>query len=140
MPKRNLTWWFWLATDIALANYLFVDRSFIKLTLALAAIQIPIFSRMHGWKSFPAQVRVAYLCLLIAGMWQPLGIIHWIQLVGTTAMVTFGYCFLARCLSLLPWNRSGRLSARLVVETFLSKPVKGSIQGAIAAREGVNQS
>lgn len=133
MPKRDITWWFWLATDIALANYLFVDREFFKVAIALSLIQIPFFASLHGWKSFPAQVRIAYLCLLFAGLWQPLAIIHWIQLVGTTAMVLFGYCFLARCLSLLPWNRSRPITPDLVKETFLSLPVQGSI---LAARDG----
>lgn len=123
MPKRDLTWWFWLATDVALANYLFVDREFIKGATALAAVQIPIFAwRGGGMTSFPAQVRIAYLGLLVIGLWPPLGVIHWIQLVGTTAMVLFGYCFLARCLSLLPFNRREPLSAGLLARTFFSPP------------------
>lgn len=130
MPKRDITWWFWLATDIALANYLFVDREFFKVAIALSLIQIPVFASLHGWKSFPAQVRIAYLCLLFAGLWQPLAIVHWMQLVGTTAMVLFGYCFLARCLSLLPWNRNSALTLRLVANTFFMFPVQGSILSA----------
>lgn len=128
MPKRNLTWWFWLATDVALANYLFIDREFIKGAIALAALQIPVFAKRGGGLfSFPAQVRIGYLGLLIAGLWQPLRFIHWVQLVGTTAMVLFGYCFLARCLSLLPFNRDEPLSIALMRTTFLSPPVQGSI-------------
>jgi len=128
MPKRDITWWFWLATDFALANYLFIDREFIKGAIALAAIQVPIFARRGGGvSSFPAQVRIAYLCLLIAGLWHPLGFIHWVQFVGTTAMLLFGYCFLARCLSLLPWNRNGPLSVQLIVARFFIPPVPGSI-------------
>lgn len=124
MPKRDITWWFWLATDIALANYLFIDRSFIKGVIALAAVQIPVFAwRGGGMTSFPVQVRIAYLGLLFLGLWRPLGAIHWIQLVGTSAMVLFGYCFLARCLSLLPFNRSEPLNAALLVRTFFSRPV-----------------
>lgn len=134
MPKRNLTWWFWLATDFALANYLFIDREFIKGAIALAAIQIPIFAkRGGGLMSFPAQVRIAYLGLLIAGLWSPLRFIHWVQLVGTTAMVLFGYCFLARCLSLLPFNRTEPMSSELLARTFLRRPVNGSILQQSAA-------
>jgi hypothetical protein len=60
MPKRDITWWLWLATDFALANYLFVDRELIKAAIALAAIQIPVFAkRGGGLTSFPAQVRFA---------------------------------------------------------------------------------
>lgn len=137
MPKRDITWWFWLATDFALANYLFIDREIIKAAIALVAIQVPVFARRGGGlTSFPAQVRIAYLALLIIGLWHPLRIIHWIQLVGTTAMVLFGYCFLARCLSLLPFNRTEPMSARLLVRTFASPPVRGSILAAGATANG----
>lgn len=128
MPKRDITWWFWLATDFALANYLFLDREFIEAAIALAAIQVPVFAkRGGGLTSFPAQVRLAYLALLIIGLWPPLRIVHWIQLAGTTAMVLTGYCFLARCLSLLPFNRTEPLTGRLLLGTFFSPPVTGSI-------------
>ena len=135
MPKRNLTWWFWLATDFALANYLFIDREFIKAAIALAAIQVPVFAkRSGGMASFPAQVRLAYLALLIIGLWPPLSIVHWIQFVGTTAMVFTGYCFLARCLTLLPFNRTEPMSGKLLARTFLSQPVDSSILANDTAR------
>lgn len=128
MPKRDITWWFWLATDFALANYLFIDREFIKGAIALAAAQIPVFAwRGGGLASFPVQVRIAYCALLVIGMWHPLRFIHWIQFVGTTSMVLCGYCLLARCLSLLPWNPTQPLTARLLRQTFFSPPVEGSI-------------
>jgi len=134
MPKRNITWWFWLATDVALANYLFIDRQFIKAAIALAAVQIPVFARRGGgWLSFPAQVRIAYTFLLVLGLWQPFRFIHWMQLAGTTAMVLTGYCFLARCLSLLPPNRSEPLSIGLIGRTFLTPPIHGNI---LAGRTG----
>lgn len=128
MPKRDITWWFWLATDLALVNYLFTDRDFIRGAILLAAVQVPLFAkRGGGLTSFPAQVRIAYLGLLMFGLWPPLKIIHWIQLVGTTAMVLFGYCFLARCLSLLPFNRQQVLTTTLLMQTFLRPRVEGSI-------------
>jgi hypothetical protein len=65
--------------------------------------------------------------LLVIGLWPPLGLIHWIQLVGTTAMVWFGYCFLARCLSLLLFNRTEPLTGALVARTFFMPPVVGAI-------------
>lgn len=128
MPRRDMPWWFWLATDVALAAALFLERSAVWVAIALAAIQIPLFARRGGGiGSFPAQVRIAYSALLLAGLWWPLGFVHWVQLVGTTAMVLFNYCFLARCLSLLPFNRTMPVSAGLLAQTFLSPPVAGSI-------------
>lgn len=66
------------------------------------------------------QVRIAYLGLLILGVWTPLQCIHWLQLIGTSARVLVGYCFLARTLSLLPWNRFQPLSWALFNRTFFS--------------------
>jgi hypothetical protein len=134
MPKRDISWWFWLATDVALANSLFIDREAIKATIALAAAQVPVFAiRGGGLASFPSQVRLAYLCLLVIGLWHPLGVVYWIQLVGTTAAVLFGYCFLARCLSLLPFNRATPLSLRLMTGTFFAPPIHGSVSGRDSA-------
>lgn len=53
MPKRDITWWFWLATDIALANCLFVDREFIKVAIALSLIQVPIFCAFARMEILP---------------------------------------------------------------------------------------
>ena len=127
MPKRDIAWWFWLAIDALLAPSLLVDRHWLAAVIAVAAVQVPLFARGGGWSSFPAQVRTAYLGLLLIGLWRPLGFIHWIQLVGTTVMVLSGYCFLARCLSLLPFNRTEPLTAALVARTFFTPPVAGSI-------------
>jgi hypothetical protein len=37
-------------------------------------------------------------------------------------LVIFGYCLMARMLSLLPWNRTEPITADLVRRTFLSRP------------------
>jgi hypothetical protein len=112
---------------MALAWSLLLDREVIKVAIGLATIQIPVFARRGGGlTSFPAQVRSAYTVLLIMGLWTPFALIHWIQLVGTTAMVLFGYCFLARCLSLLPWNRDTPLTADRIAATFLA-PAQNNI-------------
>jgi hypothetical protein len=129
MPKRDMAWWFWLATDVLLALALFVDRRAIAAVIALASLQVAVFVRRGGFTSFPAQVRIAYLALLILGLWPPLRFIQWVQLVGTTAMVLCGYCFLARCLSLLPFNRAEPLTPAMVRRTFFSRPTAHSILG-----------
>ena len=127
-PCRPLDWWYWLATAALLSAALFGWRAMLACTIALAAVQIGHFAvRTGSLASFPVQVRGAYLALLLLGLWPPLSVVHWVQFVGTWAMVLTGYCFLARCLSLLPWNRQARPSVQVVVRTFLSRPVKGSI-------------
>lgn len=39
----------------------------------------------------------------------------------------FGYCTMARLVSLFPWNRSEPFSLNLVRRTFFSAPVRGNI-------------
>ena len=70
-----------------------------------------------GLLSGPAGI---YLAMLIAGSWEPLQWIHWIQLAGTTARMLVGYGLLSRALSLAPWNRRGPLSFATMRLTFLS--------------------
>ena len=48
MPRYNLTWWFWLATDLILANYLFVDRSFIRGLFTLSLVRLLNSGRTIG--------------------------------------------------------------------------------------------
>jgi hypothetical protein len=56
-----------------------------------------------------------------------MGWMHWIQLAGTSAMVTVGYCPLARMLGLLPFNRSQPLTWSLVCQLFLRDPCVGGL-------------
>ncbi len=127
--------WYWLATAMLLAGYVAGLHAAIFAAIALAAVQLVHFAaRGRELAAFPVQVRAAYLVLLVAGLYPPLGFIHWVQLVGTWLMVLVGYCPLARALSLLPWNRRRPLSADLVRRTFLSPPVRGSIVDAINDR------
>jgi hypothetical protein len=126
---RNLGWWYWLATVPLLAASLIGEwQPAIPMAQVLTAGQaIHFLIRTQSARSFPVQVRLAYLGLLTAGLWPPLRVLHWIQLAGTSSMVLVGYCPLARCLSLLPWNRAQPLTASLLRKTFLSPPVRGSI-------------
>lgn len=130
---NDIRWWYWLVTAVLLAAYLVAGlRAAIFAAIALTAVQLVHFAAREGeLTAFPVQVRAAYLGLLAAGLYPPLVFIHWIQLIGTWAMVLVGYCLLARALSLLPWNRRQPLSAALVGRTFLSPPVRGSIVDAI---------
>ncbi|MDC8448709.1 MAG: hypothetical protein LV473_10140 [Nitrospira sp.] len=93
----------------------------LYLAMLLCVVQIShVIWLTRDVPSFPVQVRVAYLVLLLAGLWGPLQWVHWVQLVGTSARGLFGYCFLARVLSLAWWNRHRPLSWDLVARTFLS--------------------
>jgi hypothetical protein len=127
-PWKDMDWWYWLVTDGLLIGSLAGWRWGAYPAITLTVIQtVRYLVRERRIAAFPVQVRLGYLLLLVLGMYPPLGFIHWIQLAGTTAVVTVGYCPLARIMVLMPWNRSGPLTAALVWNTIISSPVAGSI-------------
>ena len=114
-------WWYWFLTVGLLGTGLSGWPTGIFLAMVLCAVQIAHVSRLtRDVAAFPVQVRIAYMGMLIAGLWEPLQWIHWLQLAGTTARVLVGYCLLARTLSLAPWNRQRPLTLTLIRRTFLS--------------------
>jgi hypothetical protein len=125
---REMDWWYWLVTDGLLIGSLAGWDWGIAPAAWLTLVQaVHYLYRERSLAAFPVQVRLGYLLLLLLGTYPPLGFIHWIQLVGTTAVVTVGYCPLARILALMPWNRSGPLSLAQVLSIIFSPPVEGSI-------------
>ncbi len=130
----SISWWYWLVTAALLAAALAGLPGAMAVVLLLCIAQALHFGVVEGSLSaFPVQVRLAYLALLVAGLWEPLRVVHWIQFVGTTALVLTSYCFTARALSLLPWNRTQPLSLSLVRETFLAPPRPGSVRQGLPA-------
>jgi hypothetical protein len=134
MNGRRLRWWYWLATACLLAAALAGWDAGLRLTMACVAVQVVHYLvRAGSLRAFPVQTRVAFLALLAAGACPPLGFIHWLQLAGTCATVGLDYCTLARIVSLMPWNRTRPLTLRLVWRTFASRPVPGSVLGALGS-------
>ena len=130
----DYTWWLWLITACLLLAGLLVSPLYFVIAIGLTASQSVFFvAREKSLASFPAQLRLAYLLLVVVFFYPPLHFLYWIPTVGTFALVFFGYCLLARCLSLLPWNRSEPLSLSKVATTFLTPPsLDTTIQGAPA--------
>lgn len=132
---QNINWLYWAVTDVLLIAAVLGWAPGLPAVIGLNAIQaIHFMLRERSMSSFPVQVRVSYLALLLAGQWAPLYFIYFIQIVGTTAMVLFDYCPLARMLSLMPWNRREPFSFDLLKRTVFNPPVPGNIlQGLPAA-------
>lgn len=129
---RTLRWWYWLATAVLLTGSLVAWPELLVWTMAFVALQAAHFAARTGSPhAFPVQTRVAFLGLLAAGAWPPLASLHWLQLAGTCGTVALDYCVLARILSLLPWNRTRPFSLGLAWRTFVSRPVRGSVLGAL---------
>lgn len=133
IPPRNLDWWYWLATDLLLIAGVAGWHWGMPLVIGLTVVQaVHYLAREKRLMAFPVQVRLGYLLLLVAGLYPHLAFIHWVQVAGTTAVVTVGYCPLARMLALMPWNRNHPLTLRYIRKTVFSAPVRGSILGAQA--------
>lgn len=125
---KNTGWVYWFATDICLALGLIVWPGMLYVTMLLVLVHIVHFYiKSPHLFSFPLQVRLAYLGLLTLGQLPYCSWINWIQLVGTTALITVDYCPLARLLSLMPWNRCQVLCWQFVRRALFSMPVSGSI-------------
>lgn len=125
---REISWWYWAVTSVLLIVGLAGRFEAFTLAAGLSAFQVVHFRLRDGsFAAFPVQVRVAYTAMLLLALWGPMNWLFWVPAIGTPAQVLFGYCTLARCLSLLSWNRREPLSWRLVRRTFISPPVKGNI-------------
>lgn len=125
---KELSWWYWAATSLLLIAGLAGQFPAFYLAITLSAVQVVHFRLREGnFTAFPVQVRLAYTGLLLLALWQPLNWLYWVPGIGTPAQVLFGYCALARCLSLLPWNRRESLTWEPVWRTYISRPVKGNI-------------
>jgi len=132
---RESAWRYWLMTLVPLALSLTVYPPAIIAAMLIVAVQAVHYALAQGSvTTLRVQVRIGYLTLLVLGTWPPLFWVHWIQLAGTTAFLLFGYCPLARILSLAPWNRVWPLASSLVWRTFFSPPVAGNILKAPLTR------
>jgi len=133
---KDVGWWYWLVTAGLLTFGISGNPTGFLLAIALTIIQLVHFVfRERSITAFPVQVRFWYLMLLLIAWQEPLQWIYWIPTIGTWAQIIFGYCAMARCVSLLSWNRSGELSVDLLKKTFISRPVRGSIKQGFSAAQ-----
>lgn len=133
---REISWWYWAAMALLLLLGLAGRSEAFSLAIALGVAQILHFRLREGrFAAFPVQVRLVYTAILLFAAWCPMNWLFWPQAIATCAQVAFGYCLLARCLSLLPWNRREAFSWRLAWRTFSAPPETGNImQGLPATR------
>jgi hypothetical protein len=131
----DYTWWIWLSLACCLLAGLLVHPMYFLLAIGLSTIQALFFlAREKSVASFPSQLRIAYWLLLVVLYIPPLRPLYWIPAIGTFILCFFGYCLLARCLSLLPWNRTSPLTLEEVKRTFLVPPnFDATLQGKPAA-------
>jgi len=133
---RDIGWRYWLVTASLLSLGVAGNPEGFVLAIGLTIFQLAHYVfRERSITAFPIQVRFWYLMLLLVAWLEPLQWLYWIPTIGTWAQIIFGYCTMARLVSLLPWNRNEKLSLDLFTKTFFARPVRGSIkQGFSAAR------
>lgn len=128
LEYRAISWWYWLVTVGLLTAGVAGWATGFALAIGLTVIQLIHFTiRERSIFSFPIQVRLGYLLLLLVALPGKLQLIYWIPVIGTWAQVVFGYCTMARMVSLLPWNRTEGVSLVLIKRAFFSAPVRGNI-------------
>ncbi len=135
LEYKNIAWWYWLLTAILLTTGVLENGWGFIWAIALTIFQLIHFSvRAGNITAFPVQVRFWYLMLLLLALPEPMQWLYWIPCIGTWAQVIFAYCAMARMVSLLPWNREEAFSLSLLAKTFLSRPVRGSVQQGFTER------
>ncbi len=135
---KDIGWWYWLVTAILLTIGVSGNTLGFVLAIGLTSFQlIHYIIREKSIKAFPVQVRFWYLMLLLVSVPEPMQWLYWVPCVGTWAQVIFGYCAMARLVSLWPWNREEKLSLKYLMKTFLSRPVRGSVQQGFSSDKEV---
>ena len=133
MPKEP-TWWAWLVTALSLAVGLAGFPAFLLAAIAVSVGQCVFFlHKQRALISYPVQIRLAYTTLLSICFVPFLRWLYWVTTLGTFALVFFGYCLMARVLSLAPWNRRESLTADLLQRTFCIAPVVGRLEHGLPA-------
>ena len=134
MPKE-ITWWVWLVTVALLAIGVAGHTAGFVAAVALSFAQTAYFGwKLRSLRAYPVQIRLAYALCLVAYFAPPLRGMYWVPLIGTTALLVYGYCLMARMLSLFPWNRSQPVTLELVRRTFLTPPIYGNVRHGLPAR------
>jgi hypothetical protein len=128
LETNDTGWWYWLASWVLILAGLGGWTAGFYLVTGLASVQIGHYAaREKSLRAFSVQVRIAFFVLMMAGLFPPLRFLYWLPAAGLAARLFVNYCFLARALSLLPWNLKTPLTQDLIRRKFLTPPVDGSV-------------
>ena len=131
LEYKEASWWFWVITAIFLSIGVAGYSIGFALAISFSVFQLIYFiCKLHSISAFPIQVRFFYLILLLISFPKMLQWLFWLPAIGTWAQVLVGYCLMARCVSMLPWNRQESYSFEYFMRTIFSKPVSGSVKQA----------
>lgn len=126
-------WWYWLLTACLLTWGVAGYPLGFELAVGLAVVHmIDYIVRERSLTAFSVQVRLSVLLYLLLSYPEPLQFLFWVPVVGIWARALFGYCLMARTLSLMPWNRRVPFTGALLFVTYFSRPVRGNIMQGLA--------
>ena len=130
---RDIGWWYWVATTTALTFGAVGDPRGFPLALAVTGVHLLHYLGRHrSLTAFPVQVRTWLVVFMLVGLLEPMGFIYWMLTAGGWAQILFGYCLMARLVSLLPGNRRLSLTGDLLKTTFFSRPTVGNVYQGFA--------
>ncbi|MEV8468123.1 hypothetical protein AB0T83_15200 [Fluviibacterium sp. DFM31] len=125
---QDPVWWCLAAIAALLAADLAGLQGAHETAIAIAAcLALTALLDDRTPKRFRSQVRIVYLCVMALSFIPAMGLLVWIQMIGTFVLVLTGYCPLARVMALLPGNRSAGLSWDLMRHVMLYPVTTGSI-------------
>ena len=123
---HELCGWYWRLTAAFLTYGFFWNPIGYCLAGILTIVHLAHFIWTEkSLTAFTVQTRVCYLFGLIIASPEPMQLLFVLPLVGTWTFVLSGYCFLARLLTLLPWNRTWPLNASRIWAVLTMPPEQG---------------
>jgi len=120
---NDWVWWTWtLTTALLVAGLCGYDAALTGAIVVTAAHGLIVLVRDRSVFAYSVQLRAAYLVLLLICYLPCTRWLYWLIAAGTFALIVFGYCFLTRVLSLLPWNSREAYTLDRLRRTFFSAP------------------
>jgi hypothetical protein len=134
---KDVNWWYLLICAGGMSAGLGgLESGFV------AAITSAAFQSAHtllAWRrekrAFPLQVRMSYTLLLMLAWIDPLRPLYWMPTIGTWIYLLFGYCTIARSLSLIPAISGEDFSLARVRHILFARPVPDILRSANAAQQ-----
>ncbi len=124
---RDPSWLHWATTIPLLAGHIAGIDGCLEVAITFCVcMALAMWTRTRSVAAMPVQVRIAYAALLAIGTSPGMFWVYYVKLVGTIAMVLFGYCPLVRLLTLLPWNRTQRINRTWLTRLILA-PAPGGL-------------
>lgn len=125
---KQSNWWYWFLTACLVTAGVAGYTMGFDLAIVLTVIHLIDFMlRERSVTAFTVQVRLVVLLYLLVSYPEPMQFLFWLPVVGMWARALFGYCLMARTMSLMPWNRRTALTGELLKRTYFSRPVRGNI-------------